>query len=153
MKPSTPESFWAKVDKAGDCWPWRGSVGTHGYGQHMINTKNRRAHRVAYELVFGPIPSGLTLDHLCRNKRCVNPAHLEPVTVQENIRRSDCPSALNARKTHCKRGHEFTPATTYITPAGSRQCRKCQAVRDAKRSRKAPATAHSTSLRLTVLIW
>lgn len=117
--------FWSRVDKSGVCWVWQGGMfSENGYG----NYRRRAAHRVAYELCVGPVPDGLTLDHLCRNKRCVNPAHLEPVTTGENVRRGIGPSAQNARKTHCKRGHEFAGENLRVRkgPYGSlRMCREC----------------------------
>lgn len=85
------KAFWAKVDRRGadECWPWAGSIDSRNtYGRFPVNKVWRRAHRVAYELLVGPIPDGLTLDHLCRNTRCVNPAHLEPCTARENHRRA-----------------------------------------------------------------
>ena len=98
--------FWSKVEIAGpmDCWEWQAYKTKQGYGQFGLNGKIQRAHRVAYELVVGTIPNGLTIDHLCRNTGCVNPFHLEPVTLAENIRRGN---RYNV-KTHCKRGHERT---------------------------------------------
>lgn len=106
---SLEERFHARyaVSPAG-CWEWTAGVDHAGYGK--INDKGRcfRAHRVGYELLVGPIPAGLVLDHLCRNPPCVNPQHLEPVTDGENVRRGVGPTAANARKERCVRGHEFT---------------------------------------------
>lgn len=130
-KPTTAERFWAKVDQSAGpdgCWIWTGARTTAGYG-HFTLSKPRRgvyAHRFAYELLVGPIPDGLPLDHLCRNRRCVNPAHLEPVTHRENILRGTSPIPANAVKTHCDQGHEFTPENTYIYSDGGRKCRTCR---------------------------
>jgi hypothetical protein len=132
------------VDKSGECWLWTASQRGNGYGQFTVNGKGVSAHRFAYELMIGPIPEGLDLDHLCRARACVNPAHLEPVTNAENILRGTCPPAINARKTHCPRGHEYTPENTYVNPAGGRECRACrcistEAYRARKKSRKEAA--------------
>jgi hypothetical protein len=118
------ERFWKKVDRRGDheCWEWLG-LKNRGYGLYS----RYRAHRYAYEQLVGPIPDGLTLDHLCRNPGCVNPAHLEPCTAVENAMRGNSPPAANARKTHCKYGHELTPENTYYPPRGGRECRTCKA--------------------------
>lgn len=134
------ERFWAKVDK-GPCWIWTAGISTNtGYGNVSWKGVTRSAHRVAYELLVGPIPDGMTLDHLkelCGNRNCVKavadehgPAHLEAVTHQVNNARSGSPSALNAQKTRCKRGHEFTPENTYTPPGKprSRACKKCLAL-------------------------
>jgi hypothetical protein len=85
--------FWQRVDQRGGpnaCWPWRGALGTNGYGKARdpVTHRDTGAYRVAYELAVGPIPRGLHLDHLCRVRPCCNPAHLEPVTHAENLRRS-----------------------------------------------------------------
>lgn len=128
------ERFWTKVDRGGpeDCWEWRAHVSRSGYGTFSMQGGTKRAHRVAYELVLGPIPDGLTLDHLCRNTRCVNPRHLEPVTVEVNVLRGSGPAALNALKTHCIRGHEFTPENTIKQKRG-RACRACRQESDRQR--------------------
>lgn len=139
------ERFWPKVDKNGDCWEWLARKSPDGYGIFTLDGhgKKVRAHRFAYELLVGPIPEGLTLDHLCRNRACVNPAHLEPVTVRENTLRGRSFSAIHARKTHCKHGHEFTPENTRIEKTGGRACRKC--ANRARTLRRAAARATPSS--------
>lgn len=125
------DRFWAKVRDDGDCWIWTAHVNPQGYGEFgrrgagCRKGKSTRAHRIAYELVVGQIPPGLVLDHLCRNRACVNPAHLEVVTVRENILRGSGFAALNARKTHCPRGHELTPDNVYRR-GRRRVCRTCE---------------------------
>lgn len=136
-KLSEVDRFWSKVDKSGDCWLWTGGT-KNGYGCFYVwdGTTDRcvQAHRYAYELEHGAIPDGMTLDHLCHtaaiercrdgsacpHRGCVNPAHLEPVSLPDNIRRGG-----NGTKTHCKRGHEFTPENTGRTSAEGRYCRAC----------------------------
>jgi hypothetical protein len=142
------ERFWLKVDKdgpapehrpeLGPCWLWTAGKDHHGYGVFWAHGRSTSAHRAAYELLIGPVPDGLDLDHVCHNdsgcagaatclhRRCVNPDHLEAVTTRENILRGVSPSALSARKTHCLRGHEFTPENTYVKPSGIRECRTCR---------------------------
>lgn len=112
-----------EVDAAG-CWNWTQCRNTDGYGVVGRNRRRYPAHRYAWTLLRGPIPDGMELDHLCRNRGCVNPDHLEPVTHTENILRGDSPQAINSRKTHCIRGHEFTEANTYTYKG--RHCRTCQ---------------------------
>lgn len=132
-----PARFWEKVEPASGasdrqedwdapgCWEWRASCNDYGYGQYSLRRRMVKAHRVAYELHKGPIPDSLDLDHKCRNRRCVRPDHLEPVTTVVNTLRGEAPSAQNKRKTHCKNGHAFTPENTYVTPRGTRNCRTC----------------------------
>lgn len=116
--------FWAKVDRTSDCWLWTGSLHL-GYGVIAAEGRANMAHRVSYELIVGPIPDGLTLDHLCRNRACVNPAHLEPVTNVENVMRGLSVGALNARKTHCPKGHPYTAENTMLS-RNRRCCRTCR---------------------------
>lgn len=108
------------------CWQWTAYKNADGYGMFSAHHgRPERAHRVAYRLFVGPIPPGLELDHLCRNRACVNPAHLEPVEKRENIMRGVGRGAKNATKTHCRNGHEYTPENTYTTSRGWRACRTC----------------------------
>ena len=123
--PTREERLWARIDKTDTCWLWTGTILQSGYGQIRWNAKQYRVHRFVYELLVGPIPEGLTLDHLCRVRHCVNPAHLEPVTMRENLLRSSSFVAINARKTHCPQGHPFDSENTLVYK-GSRVCRACR---------------------------
>lgn len=132
----TPEErFWSKVDKngpipayaphLGPCWVWMGSRSQPGYGTLKIggrNGKPRLAHRLAYEWLVGPIPEGLVIDHLCRVRACVNPAHMEPVTTLVNSRRG---VSFMGSKTHCPRGHEYAGQNLSLSRTGKRECREC----------------------------
>lgn len=124
---SVGERFWAKVDFSDDgCWEWRGCRSWWGYGLFRLDGKMAAAHRVAYQRVIGAIPEGLEIDHICERRACVRPDHLRPLTHRENMCRSQtAPSAINARKTHCVHGHEFTVATTRVHD-GRRICRTCR---------------------------
>ena len=114
-----------------DCIIWTGTSTKAGYGQRRSNGKRRYIHVLAYEEAFGPVPDGLEIDHLCGNPACYNIEHLEAVTHRENTRRGNGWAGANSRKTHCARGHEFTPENTYIRPDTSgRVCRACKREND-----------------------
>ncbi len=123
----------AIIDSASECWHFSGALNNNGYGVIGVGRRVMYAHRAAYEVLVGPIPEGLTIDHLCRNRACINPTHLEPVTFRENVRRAA------ALKAECPRGHAYDDANTYVTPAGRRDCRACgrEDKRRAKRVRNA----------------
>lgn len=130
------DRFWRKVDAEGDCWEWVAGTDSDGYGRFWVNGHGRKAHRVAYEMLVEPIPDGLTVDHLCRVRRCVNPDHMEVVTGRENTLRS--PHRVQAPQravTSCLRGHTYDEANTYVDPDGHRNCRTCD--RDRKRLQRA----------------
>lgn len=126
------ERFWSKVDISGDCWLWTAYTRHDGYGTFMIDRVPEPAHRFAWECVNEKVPSGITLDHLCRTRNCVNPAHLEIVTRGENVLRGVGPTAQNARKTRCKNGHPLS-GDNLILDDGSRKCRICTNARQRKR--------------------
>lgn len=114
------------------CWVWSGAKDRWGYGQFGSNRRVVLAHRWSYEYFVGPIEKGLTLDHLCRNRGCVNPAHLQVVTMRENILRGECPPANHARKTHCKYGHPLSGKNLAVWSNGVRVCRTCRRRLDAQ---------------------
>lgn len=132
------DRFWSKVDADGDCWDWGGTRDDQNYGVFKFDGWSQYAHRVAYEHLVGAIPDGRVIDHLCRNTICVNPDHLQPVTHQTNTRRGFGLAGLNARKTHCKRGHAFTPENTIDHPRG-RGCRQCARMMKQRRRDRARA--------------
>ena len=108
-----------EVDSQG-CWLWQGALDRDGYSKIKLSGRCRVGHRVSYETFVGPIPEGLTLDHLCRTPRCVNPKHLDPCTTEENTRRQP-----QNDSTLCRNGHPRTDESTYVSPGGHRQCRVC----------------------------
>lgn len=129
---------------ASECWLWAGFKAPNGYGQVYAPGYGRspqRAHRVIYEALVGLIPQGLVLDHLCRVRCCVNPEHLEPVTLKANILRGEGLSAKNANKTHCPQGHAYAEtqqilAQSYKRKSVWRRCGKCHAIKEAERRRR-----------------
>lgn len=132
--------FWTKVDRngpvpehrhdLGPCWLWTRPLAKSGYAAWDYGGRRNRvrtlAHRFAYEVAYGAIPDGLHIDHLCRRRACVRPAHLEAVTQAENNRRA---AAVRPRVTHCPQGHEYTPENTRRQKSGAPGCRRCQADR------------------------
>ena len=119
------ERFWAKVESGpGDCWTWTGSA-HKGYGRFGANGRTVKSHRWAYEYMVAEIPEGLVIDHLCLNRSCVNPDHMDPVPQSVNAARSNAGPNHHGGRTHCKRGHEFTPKNTGRDSRGDRYCRTC----------------------------
>lgn len=132
--------FWVKI-KVGfedECWLWMGGLDRKGYGVFRINAKtSSKAHIFSWVLHNYPVPKGLHVDHECNVNNCVNPRHLRLLTNVMNNARSSSPSAVNARKTSCIRGHPFDAANTMIGQDGARRCRQCARERNAKRDREA----------------
>ncbi|WP_431978324.1 HNH endonuclease signature motif containing protein [Propionibacterium freudenreichii] len=115
--------FWSKVEFS-DCWNWIGRL-DNGYGRFWVGGGSLLAHRVSWNLLVGEIPEPLQLDHLCRNRGCVNPDHLQPVDIATNVLRGAGVTAANARKTRCKRGHPLRGKNLAINTRGQRVCRAC----------------------------
>lgn len=149
-KPSRPteqERFWSKVNKTPQCWEWTASVMNRGYGTFTDAAGTKwLTHRYAYTQKVGAIPGDLVLDHLCRNKRCVNPVHLEPVDRVENMRRGDGWAVCQGRRDSCINGHEYTPENTYRAPGrpNLKRCRQCARDSEARRTRNRTTNEENT---------
>lgn len=136
-RPTPRERFESKIHKTADCWEWGGTILNNGYGRFMVKKKTVLVHRYSYELYVGEVPEGLVIDHLCRNRRCVNPDHLEPVTNEENLFRGLGYRIMNGMDDSCIRGHKYTEENTYWPPnGGAMRCRMCARQHDRNRNRK-----------------
>jgi hypothetical protein len=134
-----PESFWSKVSLESNtgCWVWNASTTVTGYGNYWDRKlkKLQLAHRYAYRVLVGTIPEGMTVDHLCKTRRCVNPEHFEIVSRGENTIRgggTHKAAKLRSQKQRCKHGHPFDEDNTYVNPQGKRECRTCNRHRNKK---------------------
>ncbi len=130
----------------GECWLWESGIDHEGYARMFVDGKTRRVHRLSYEALIGPIPPGLVIDHICRVRNCVNPAHLRAVTNRENILCGAGLSAQNATKTHCAQGHEFTAENTYLSPYNKRRCLACAREWEKKYKQKKSSKARARTL-------
>lgn len=122
----TMDRFWNYVvpEPNSGCWLWTGNLEKDGYAKFFANKQYNRAHRFSYEQFVGQIPEGLEIDHKCSVRCCVNPAHMEAVTHQENVKRG-LTGIVNRSKTHCPQGHPYSGANLYVMPNGGRMCRIC----------------------------
>ena len=144
--PEIRRRFYSKVKlgSGAECWPWTAGKISSGYGAfHPGHGKTVLAHRFSYELTVGPIPDGLVIDHTCRNRDCVNPSHLEPVTNEENLRRGAGYALRNGMRSSCKNGHQYTQENTYTDPRGGIRCRECARIRDRQPHRNSTIRRHA----------
>lgn len=127
MASSAVERFLKRVEVTSGCWIWKSSVDKRaGYARISDNGKQWLVHKWVWEQMGFRVPDGFELDHLCRNRRCVNPFHVEPVTHRENLLRGEGFPARNAQKTTCAKGHPYAGDNLYLTPReGHRRCRQC----------------------------
>lgn len=121
--------FWSRIKQDGECWRWVGGTDHYGYGRLYVNKYPAKAHRFAYELLRHDIPDGLVIDHLCENRWCVNPWHMEPVTQAVNVTRANRKAA--ARRTACSKGHPYNDINTRFTDT-QRVCRICKREADSR---------------------
>lgn len=155
LYPSPEQRVYDKTDRTGECWVWQATLSKGGYAMMFIDGRMRSVHRWVYEHFVGGIPDGMHLDHTCHtgdascpggvtclHRRCVNPAHLEPVTPKENTRRGQSFAGVEARQTHCRRGHPLIAGNLYDVPssAGVRRCLACRRLNEeaARRRRLTP---------------
>ena len=131
--------FWSKVDKTKDCWTWTGILKPDGYARFRVGPRLQYVHIYSYRLLVGEYDSSLQLDHLCRTRHCVNPAHLEPVTQKVNMERSS-----HATRKDCRYGHPYAGDNLYVNPAGSRACKECHRQRNLAYRAKLRSLSHVT---------
>lgn len=144
LRPSYETRLWSRIE-FGDCWTWLGGLNAQGYGQIMRDGKNVRTHRAVYELLVGPIPADLELDHLCRVRSCCNPDHLEPVSHKENVHRGTAGRFFRAGT--CSKGHSLKDAYSFPSNADRLICRTCTNIRNAAREKKGSTACLKTRIR------